>query len=434
MTLSRKNFAAIALADIEELVSRGVRENSELEFKGELPFKLDKGTPEIKVDRWITKGDRLGDYARDEILAELVSFANADGGTLVIGVREDKSDEGRASGLNPIPQCEDLARRVLNYCEDSVEPPLSYVAAKGVISDAATGAGFVVLRVARSLSGPHRVRSNAHFFIRRGERAAKMTVREIKDATLSLTHFASHAEAVLNNTKADADTLFAARRSQSHPQEGFLHARAVAYPLAPLAIPELTNRREFWWRGDSFVYFQAGRREEVGFPATYFNSQPEIGLRKLVVRPELYGAHSQVGRVLRDDGLVEFSMTLEEALPQGRASYAQPFYVDWAVGLLTGVIGQVDHLRKLLAADALEFGCTLVVRSKHPLSISSNSRRTGGTFPEHMSLDMPVYSIRGQANFDEVLYYLVRDLWNATGVRFEGECSANWSEILRHPR
>jgi hypothetical protein len=110
MSLLRKSLDAITIADLEGLVEAGARETGELEFKGALPFQPTKNQP-AKADRWIEKGDGIGDYARDEILAEIVAFANADGGTLVLGLHETKTEPRRAERLEPLPNCEGLARR-----------------------------------------------------------------------------------------------------------------------------------------------------------------------------------------------------------------------------------------------------------------------------------------------------------------------------------
>ena len=91
MSLLRKSLDAVTIADLEALIEAGARETGELEFKGALPFQPQRNQPE-KADRWIEKRDRVGDYARDEILAEIVAFANADGGTLVLGLHETKTE------------------------------------------------------------------------------------------------------------------------------------------------------------------------------------------------------------------------------------------------------------------------------------------------------------------------------------------------------
>jgi hypothetical protein len=107
MSLLRKSLDAVTIADLEALIEAGARETGELEFKGALPFQPQRNQPE-KADRWIEKRDRVGDYARDEILAEIVAFANADGGTLVLGLHETKTEPRIAERLEPCQIAMDL--------------------------------------------------------------------------------------------------------------------------------------------------------------------------------------------------------------------------------------------------------------------------------------------------------------------------------------
>src|SRR5690349_14386052 len=129
MTILRKALSDATLADLEELVSAEARETDELEFKGTLPYQPQKGQPQT-ADRWIEKGDRIGDYARDQLLAELVAFANADGGTLVLGLHETKDEPRRAHYLEALPNCEGLTRRLWDAAEDIIEPRLRSIDAR----------------------------------------------------------------------------------------------------------------------------------------------------------------------------------------------------------------------------------------------------------------------------------------------------------------
>lgn len=57
----RKPLDAVTLSDLDDLIRVAARETGELEFKGALPFAPTKGQP-ATADRWIEKGDRIGDY------------------------------------------------------------------------------------------------------------------------------------------------------------------------------------------------------------------------------------------------------------------------------------------------------------------------------------------------------------------------------------
>ena len=102
------------------------------------------------------RADRIGDYARDQILAEIVAFANADGGTLVLGLHETKEEPRCAERLEPLPRCEDLAKRLLDATEDVIEPRLPHIGVRALLASD-DGSGYVLMRVGKSLAGPHRL-------------------------------------------------------------------------------------------------------------------------------------------------------------------------------------------------------------------------------------------------------------------------------------
>ena len=95
MTIVTKPLQSITQDDLQGLVDAGARETGLLEFKGTLPVK---GGP-ASEDRWFKDGDGIGEYARNQLLAEIVGFANADGGTLVVGIHETKTEPRCATAL-----------------------------------------------------------------------------------------------------------------------------------------------------------------------------------------------------------------------------------------------------------------------------------------------------------------------------------------------
>ncbi|MDE2771107.1 MAG: ATP-binding protein [Bacteroidota bacterium] len=94
-----KPIRDITHADIESLVASGVPEGEQMEFKKELPAK---GTG--KQDPWMSGQKRIGSHAKNKILKEVVAFANAYGGLLVLGIEEDgKAKPAVAKKICPIP-------------------------------------------------------------------------------------------------------------------------------------------------------------------------------------------------------------------------------------------------------------------------------------------------------------------------------------------
>ncbi len=76
-----KRLHEITKDDIERLVAEAVQEDGEIEFKETLPARDGR-------DAWLDGGNRIGDRARNKILEEVIAFANAYGGTLLLGISE----------------------------------------------------------------------------------------------------------------------------------------------------------------------------------------------------------------------------------------------------------------------------------------------------------------------------------------------------------
>jgi hypothetical protein len=432
MSVLRKSLHDLSVADLDALVSSEARETDELEFKGALPFVPTKGQPAV-ADRWIEKGDRVGDYARNEILAELVAFANADGGTQILGLHETKDEPRRAEALQPLPNCEGLARRLLDATEDIIEPRLPIIEVRPIPA-ATDGSGYVVFRIGKSLSGPHRLTTTREFYVRRGERATRMTVREIKDHTLEMLRFADQLEAKFTEqhhaTAREYQRLV--RDAQGKPQ-GVppLIIRVTAIPITPQSIPNLTRSQQLWWKGKGFRLKVDGDEIECGFPLDRCDGHPRVRLRSFVadVNPE----YSSVPRLLRADGLVEFMMSVHvRDTNQGRSSPAR-IYIGWVVSLIVGTMCQVEHLRKRLAWDAVEFGLEIEVQTEEPLNVAWTDRHHNGvTLQSGLPLLLPRYSLTADSPKDDLITSIVRDLIDACGSTWDQKCAVPW-ESLQNP-
>ena len=131
---------------------------------------------------------KVGRHAKDQILKEVVSFANAYGGALVLGIEEDKnSTPPVAKAIRAIPKCEVLAERFRIIFRDRVEPKLPSCDVFAVVTRGADD-GIVVFRVpGRSRLAPHRIKGTWICPVRRWDRSEEMSMREIQDMTLNVT-------------------------------------------------------------------------------------------------------------------------------------------------------------------------------------------------------------------------------------------------------
>lgn len=431
MSILRKSLADVTIADLDQLIAAEARETDELEFKGTLPFVPTKGQPAI-ADRWIEKGDRVGDYARDQILAELVAFANADGGTLIVGLHETKDEPRRAESLEVLPNCEGLARRLLDAAEDVIEPRLPTINAKAIPANA-EGSGYVIFRVAKSLAGPHRLTTTREFYVRRGERAARMAVREIKDYTLELARSADRLEAAFSERQKNAANTFASltakARKAGRPGIPPLVIRATAIPTTPQSIPDLTRRQELWWKGKGFRLKVNEATIDCGYPLRECSSPPRIRLRALVANAD--ETDDAVLRLLRSDGAVEFSISHHLRVRENPNENSEPrIYVGWLVSLITGVICQVMHLRTRLAWDAVEFGLEIEIWSSAPLAVQWTDRDwRAATLRSELPLTLPRYSLAPDIDLDALITLIARDVFDACETTFNDQCSVPWADL-----
>lgn len=151
-------------AHIQQLVEARVPEGTYIELKRALPL--------------------LDGSGKHEFLADVSAFANSSGGDLIYGIDED--GEGRAAAIivqvgNP----DEEARRFQDVLMNGVEPRIPGLQVHPI----RIAEGFVlVVRVPQSWAGPHRVKSNQHFFIRENVRKRQLDVPEIRGLFLRSDH------------------------------------------------------------------------------------------------------------------------------------------------------------------------------------------------------------------------------------------------------
>ena len=165
-----------SLQDIQSLIKAKVPEGERLEYKRRLSF------PKGSSDTW-ESGRKLNTEAKKKILQEMVAFANAYGGTLLLGIEESEAKPPVAQQIRALPDCADLAERWQLIFRDCVEPPLPQLQIYPVPT---TGdEGVVVFQVGRSAMAPHRVTLTQICPIRRTDRCEHMTMREIQDMSVN---------------------------------------------------------------------------------------------------------------------------------------------------------------------------------------------------------------------------------------------------------
>lgn len=147
----------ITLDDLTAMVGR-VRESKTLEFKRELPPR------------------REGSL---KVLAGVTALANSAGGDFVIGVGEEDGVAKSVLGIE-VESVDAYARTLDQVLSAYVDPPLPPFDIHPV--KCAEGRWAFVIRTPRSWTGPHRVTSDNHFYVRTSTSTVPMDVADLRSA------------------------------------------------------------------------------------------------------------------------------------------------------------------------------------------------------------------------------------------------------------
>lgn len=175
MSIHQKALADITWADLEQLIRDGVGEGPTLDYKRTLSHP-DGDDPWIKAP---DKG-KIGRPARDELAIAVVAFANAYGGTVLLGVDEGAGNTGIPERLFPLPRATDLAERLHRAISDVVDPPMPGFLVAAILEPGGDGTGVIALRASASDAAPHGVGTPPAAYVRRGASATPMSMRDLQ--------------------------------------------------------------------------------------------------------------------------------------------------------------------------------------------------------------------------------------------------------------
>jgi len=161
MSLDNKPLDSIEESDLQALVDNRVPENKTTEYKESLP-----------LDNYESKR---------EFLADVSSFANAAGGHLIYGLREESGEPVELCGLQSINADNEILR-LENLIRDSIEPRIPGVSMRAVPLRTAEVA--IIIRIPRSWALPHVVRFQKHwrFYSRNSAGKYPLDVSELRAA------------------------------------------------------------------------------------------------------------------------------------------------------------------------------------------------------------------------------------------------------------
>ncbi len=165
-----KDFDLISKEDIERLISDQVMEGHELDYKEALPDNNDE--------------------AKKEFLADVCSFANSSGGSLIYGVKDKRDKNGKTTGVpetaeglgtkNP----DEEIRRLESMLQDGVKPRITGVLMKHL--EGFSKGPVILIRVPKSWNSPHMVsfKNSSKFYARNNAGKHQLDLGEIRSAFL----------------------------------------------------------------------------------------------------------------------------------------------------------------------------------------------------------------------------------------------------------
>lgn len=254
-----KDLDSLTEADLQKLCEDGQDERKWIEFKAALPGRSDD--------------------ERKEFFADVSSFANADGGHIVYGIREENSCAKEVCGLGQVDAGAEVDS-LRNAIRDGMRPRLHGVECREIKLSSESWA--IVIHIPKSWAGPHMVtfKNTSRFYSRTSNGKGQLDVDEIRNAFLGTSEIprrlqALRAERIATVSLTKAELLKAGRPVivlQVIPYSALLPGAAVDV-LAPDATRNVLPFRQQGNRRINFdgvivedddSYVQVWRSGEIG--------------------------------------------------------------------------------------------------------------------------------------------------------------------------
>ena len=159
--ITDKSIESITEADLEDLISNKVTENKRLEYKLILPSNSDSD--------------------KKEFLSDISSFANAAGGLVIYGIREEERLPVELTGLKDI-NIDNEKNRLENIMRDGIDPRIQGIIIHPLITS--DGNAVLIIHIPRSWSAPHMIsyQKSSKFYSHNSGGKYLLDVQEIKSA------------------------------------------------------------------------------------------------------------------------------------------------------------------------------------------------------------------------------------------------------------
>ena len=386
----RKPLSEIDADDIRGLIEDDYPEGYRLEYKRQLSEKGD-GTP----DNWYQNG-KLGDRARDGLLREMVAFANAFGGYLVLGVAEDPDKPEHPGNIEPVPRCAELANRLMQQARSCIDPTIPLVDARGIPTEDGDS-GVLVIHVERSHLAPHRLNSDKECYTRRNDRSEPMAMREIQDLTLRVAQSATRIDDLFSSRSEEFRKVISAGVNT-----GF---RASFSPLWFLGEVRVHNNEALFPTLQNTNALSGENHIEIQIPCSAWEQRPIVrGSRR-------YGENnkSSLLQIMADRGWGEIQYVKEEELPYS-------LFPGWILFGLYNALRMISAYREGIGSPASEYVLEWeICCAQGEVTIGRWNPHTHSILGKTDPQTFPRLSVGDPSEFDALLHRAYEDLLHALG-------------------
>jgi schlafen family protein len=391
-------LADFTLADVQGLIRDGVREDKAIEYKREIPRD------------------------RTELLKDVSAFANTSGGNLIFGVEEEKGVPTRIVGLS-LADADAEVLRLLQIIQTGLQPPLVLSSLDFKFVPLSGGTQVIVLRIPKSLAGPHQIRETYVFWGRTSGGNYRLDTGELRRAFVSsaaLTHSVVEYRAQrIAHIKAGSTPV------AIEPGPRIILHLLPASAFSPGEISEISLAHPIL---KAFTALEDPRR--WGSNGSRIDLE---GVTNYAGADEPYRAYTQVQR----SGVVEAVRGLEQALSEIKVEQAgrgrNRINVIWADFYEPLILQAVPEYLKLLGELGVPFPIFMFlsltdVSGHHILAYRQvEDRGSNGLFvhsddlqghpidPNDLLLP-PVVIGDGTADASQKLTHLLDMIWNASGA------------------
>jgi hypothetical protein len=424
-------LSEVAASEVQAVVDAEAAETIDFELKRALPAK--KG-----ADPWMS-GGKLGDDAKDELAAEIIAFANTVGGTLIVGIDEEKTTKRAKPPIHPMPRCKEAAARLHQAISDRVEPKLPVFECEGIVTEKDGTSGVIIMRTLESYLAPHRHTQNNDCYVRRNDRAEPMSMLEIQEMTRQKSRAAADAEKAFNNSSDRFYSWIPHEHRRSHPYPGVdgVHTehgttkvwvgiwamRVTARPLSPFMLANLAKQP--WLKEiDTRAFNGSGQIRQLGWRD--LNTTRVWAPRLRAVEREFEGTNSLGLDRVSSDGLIERFVWLKQPeRSRPRHGELEIIQFHWNVAC---VLHAAALIRAVSSRPTQHFAVEIEFMTSDPILIFGYATSPSAKIPAS-STTFPRYEIGEPETFNELMVTVDKDVWNLGGYHPSWELAVSWPEI-----